>query len=187
MRSGGRRAIAAAAILLIAVSSAAEAERARRGKKQEQQPAAAPVAPADKRDRTVNAPGTFFHGRAYWQAAAQCGGIYFRLGTLTSEAAIRAKVIRPDPAAYATLSKDADAANKSATAFFVVAERVLIADRKVARDEAVITYDPVASATGDRLKTSETAVQAAKPCPDLYKVCRAAYPQVCNDTAMLTN
>jgi len=187
MRSGGRRTIVAAAILLIALSSMAAAERTRRGKKQESHPAAAPVVPADKRDRTVNAPGSPFHGKAYWQAAAQCGGIYFRLGTLDSEAAIRAKVIKPDPAAYASLSKDADAANKSATAFFVVAERVLIADRKLARDEAVITYDPVASASGDRLKTPEAAVQAAKPCPELYKVCRAAYPQVCNDTAMLTN
>lgn len=187
MRSGGRRAIALAAVLLVALSSLAAAERARRGKKQEHQPAAAPATPADKRDRTVNAPGSPFHGKAYWQAAAQCGGIYFKLGTLDSEAAIRAKVIKPDPTAYASLSKDADTANKSATAFFVVAERVLIADRKLARDEAVITYDPVASASGDRLKTPEAAVQAAKACPDFYKTCRAAYPQVCNDTAMLTN
>ena len=187
MRSGGRRTILAAAILLIALSSMAAAERTRRGKKPESHPAAAPVVPADKRDRTVNAPGSPFHGKAYWQAAAQCGGIYFRLGTLDSEAAIRAKVIKPDPAAYASLSKDADAANKSATAFFVVAERVLIADRKLARDEAVITYDPVASASGDRLKTPEAAVQATKPCPEFYKACRAAYPQVCNDTSMLTN
>ena len=148
MRAGGRRIIALAAILLIALSSLAAAERSRRGKKQEQ-PAAAPVTPADKRDRTVNAPGSPFNGRAYWQAAAQCGGIYFKLGTLNSEAAIRAKVVKPDPAAYANLTREADQASKSATAFFVVAERVLTADRKLTRDEAVITYDPVASASGD--------------------------------------
>ena len=162
----------------------AAAERTRRGKKPESHPAAAPVVPADKRDRTVNVPGSPFHGRAYWQAAAQCGGIYFKLGTLTSEAAIRAKVIRPDPAAYASLSKDANAANKSATAFFVVAERVLIADRKLARDEAVMTYDVVASASGERIKTAEAAVLAAKPCAELYLACHGAFPQVCNEKSV---
>jgi hypothetical protein len=187
MRAGARRAIAIAAVLATALTSWSAAQGARRAKKQHDQPAAAPLAPADKRDRTLNAPGSPFNGRAYWQAAAQCGGVYFKLGTLISEAAIRAKVVKPDPAAYQTFTKDADEANKSATAFFVVAERVLMADRKLTRDEAVITYDPVASASGDRVKTADAAVQAAKPCPDLYKACRAAYPQVCNDTAMLTN
>ncbi|TMJ04247.1 MAG: hypothetical protein E6G97_06995 [Alphaproteobacteria bacterium] len=187
MRSGGRRTLALAAILLIALSSFAAAERTRRGKKQEQQPATAPATPADKRDRTVNVAGNPFNGRAYWQAAAQCGGVYFKLGSLNSEAAIRAKVIRPDPAAYASLTKDADDASRRATAFFVVAERVLISDRKLSRDEAVIIYDPLAGASGDRVKTLEAAAQAAKPCPELYQACRAAYPQVCNDTSMLTN
>ena len=186
MRSGARRIIALAAIVSFAVTSLAAAESSRRRKKQEQ-PAAAPATPADKRDRTVNAPGSPFNGRAYWQAAAQCGGIYFKLGTLNSEGAIRAKVVKPDPAAYANLTKEADQASKSATAFFVVAERVLIGDRKLTRDEAVITYDPVASGSGDRVKTVDAAMQAAKPCPELYKTCRASYPQVCNDTAMLIN
>ena len=186
MTSGGRRSIALAAILLFALSSLAAAERTRRGKKQDQ-PAAAPAMSADKRDRSVNAPGSPFNGRAYWQAAAQCGGIYFKLGTLNSEAAIRAKVIKPDLAAYASFTKEADQASRSATAFFVVAERVLISDRKLTRDEAVIVYDPVASASGDRVKTVDAAVQAVKPCPELYKLCRAAHPQVCNDTSMLTN
>jgi hypothetical protein len=187
MTSGGRRTVALAGILLIALTSFAAAERTRRGKKHEQQPAAAAATPADKRDRSVDAPGTPFNGRAYWQVAAQCGGVYFKLGTVNSEAAIRAKVIKPDPAAYASFTKDADQASRSATAFFVVAERILIADRKITRDEAVVIYDPVASASGERVKTIEAAAQAAKPCPELYKACRAAYPQVCNDTSMLTN
>jgi len=170
---------------MIALSSLAVAETKRRPKKQE--PAAPPATPADKRDRVVNAPGTPFNGRAYWQAAAQCGGIYFKLGTIHSEAAIRAKVIKPDPAAYTAFTKDADDASKTATAFFVAAERFLVADRKIARDEAVITYDTVASQSGDRVKTIEAAVQAAKPCPELYKTCRGAFPQVCNDAAALTN
>ncbi len=96
-------------------------------------------------------------------------------------------MVKPDPAAYAQLTKEADGASKTATAFFEAAERFLIADRKLARDEAVMTYDAVATTDGDRLKTVEAAVQAAKPCPELYKTCRGAFPQVCNDTAALTN
>jgi len=185
MRAGGRRTIAIVAILSIALSSLAAAQTKRRTKKQEA--AAPPAAAADKRDRAVNAPGTFFNGKPYWQAAAQCGGIYFKLGTVYSEAAIRAKVIKPDPAAYASFTKDANEASKTATAFFVAAERFLVADRKVTRDDAVITYDPIATASGDRVKTVDAAAQAAKPCPELYKSCRGAFPQVCNDTAALTN
>ncbi len=96
-------------------------------------------------------------------------------------------MVKPDPAAYAKLTKEADGASRSATVFFEAAERFLVADRKLARDEAVLTYDPVASANGDRLKTAEAATQAAKPCPELYSTCRGAFPQVCNDTAALTN
>jgi hypothetical protein len=173
-------------MLLIALSSAA-AEGKRRAKKQDQETTAPVATPADKRDRAVAAPGTPFNGRAYWQAAAQCGGIYFKLGTIYSEAAIKAKVVKPDPAAYASLSKEADDANKTATAFFVAAERFLVADRKLARDEAVIIYDPASSASGDRVKTIEAGVLAAKPCPELYKTCRGAFPQVCSDTIALTN
>jgi len=163
------------------LSAAAET---RRSKKQEPAP---PPAPADKRDRAVNAPGTPFHGRAYWQAAAQCGGIYFKLGNVYSDAAVRAKVTKPDPAAYVAFTKQADEASKTATVFFTAAERFLIADRKLGRDEAVMTYDPLATQNGDRVKTAEAALQAAQPCAELYKICRSVYPQVCNDSAMLTN
>jgi hypothetical protein len=175
--------VATASALVIALTLSAAAET-RRSKKQEP---AAPITPADKRDRVVSASGTPFHGRAYWQATAQCGGVYFKLATVYSDGAIRAKVVKPDPAAYAQLTKDADGASKSATAFFDAAERFLIADRKLARDEAVMTYDAVATTNGDRVKTAEAAVQAAKPCPELYKTCRGAFPQVCNDTSALTN
>ncbi len=71
--------VTTAAILVIALTLSAAAET-RRAKKQ-QAPGAPPAAPADKRDRIVAAPGTPFHGKAYWQATAQCGGIYFKLGT----------------------------------------------------------------------------------------------------------
>ena len=109
MSFGLRRTVAIATILLLALSSIADAAPSkRRAKKQEE--AAPPPTPVDKRDRVVAAPGTAFNGRAYWQAAAQCGGVYFKLGAIHSEAAIRAKVIKPDPAAYAALTKDADLA-----------------------------------------------------------------------------
>jgi len=185
MSFGVRRTVTIATILLLALSSVADAQSKRRGKKQQKQEQAAPAAtPVDRRDRLVSAPGTPFNGRAYWQAAAQCGGLYFRVGTLQSEAAVRAKVVRPDPAAFASLSKDAGAANRSATAFFEAAERFLIADRKLSREEAVVTYDPVAGASGDRMKTVDAAVAAAKPCPDLYQTCHGAYPQICPERAL---
>jgi len=181
MRPGARRTIAIAAILPIALSSLAAAQTKPRSSKQET------PSPADKRDRTVSAPGTAFNGKAWWQAAATCGGIYFKLGTVYSDAAIRAKVVQPDRAAHASLTKDADGASKTATAFFDAAERFLIADRKLARAEAVMTYDAVASANGDRLKTIDAAAQAAKPCAELYRTCRSAFPQLCDNPTTLTN
>jgi hypothetical protein len=189
MTRGGYHALAGAAIVLLALSSFADAQTARRHKKQNQnqEQAAAPASPADKRDRAVVAPGTPFNGKPYWQAAAQCGGIYFRLGTVYSDSAVRAKVTKPDPAAYTAFTKQADEASKTATVFFTAAERFLVADRKLGRDEAVMTYDPLATQNGDRLKTVEAAVQAAQPCAELYKTCRGAFPQLCNDSAMLTN
>jgi hypothetical protein len=187
MRLAVPRAAVGAAIVLLAVSSFADAETVRRQKKQNQnQEQAAPATPSDKRDRAVVAPGTPFNGKAYWQATAQCGGIYFKLGTVYSDSAARAKV-RPDPAAYRAFTKQADEASKTATVFFSAAERFLIADRKLGRDEAVMTYDPLASQNGDRLKTVEAAIQAAQPCAELYQTCRGAFPQLCNDSAMLTN
>jgi hypothetical protein len=183
MRSG----FCAAALLAIAiVLPSCVAQAAPRPKKGAEQAAPAPVV-GDKRDRTVAAPGTPFHGRAYWQAAAQCGGVYFKLNTSYSDAAISAKVIKPDPAAFTKLSKDAEGAATTATAFFDVSERFLVADRKLARDEAVMTYDPVASSAGERLKSVEAALQAAKPCAELYQTCRSAHPQICNDPAALSN
>lgn len=185
MTLGVRRTLALASILLLALSSVADAQSKRRGKKQQKQEEAAPAAaPVDRRDRLVSAPGTPFNGRAYWQAAAQCGGTYFKLGTLHSEAAVRAKVVRPDPAAFASLTRDMGAANRSATAFFEAAERFLIADRKLSREEAVVTYDSVAGASGDRLKTVDAAAQAARPCPEFYIACHGAYPQICPERSL---
>jgi len=146
-----------------------------------------PAQGADKRDRVVAAPGTPFNGKAYWQSAAQCGGIYFKVGTFYSEEAIKAQVIKPDPAAYEKFTRSAQGATRNATAFFEAAERFLIADRKITREEAVLAYDPISTAAGDRAKTLDAALQATKPCPDLYQTCRATYPQACNDNDALAD
>lgn len=179
-----RNAIALALIVSFAAVTAADAAP-RRPKKQEE--AAPAPTPPDKRDRTIAAPGTPFNGRTYWQAAAQCGGTYFKLYSLYSDAAISAKVIKPDPAAFTRLSKNADDAGAAATAFFGVSEYFLTVDRKLTREDAVMTYDPVSNTAGERLKTTDAALQATKPCLDLYKMCRGTFPQVCNDPNALTN
>jgi len=184
MSLGFRRTIALATILLLAVSSVADAASAKRRAKKHEEAAPPPPSPVDKRDRVVNAPGTSFNGRAYWQAAAQCGGVYFKLGSIESDAAVRAKVIKPDPAAYSSFTKDADTANRNATAFFNAAERFLMADRKFSREEAVMTYDVVASASGDRVKTADAAALAIKPCLQLYEICHSAFPQACSERSL---
>jgi hypothetical protein len=144
-----------------------------------------PAVPVDKRDRVVVAPGTPFHGRAYWLALAQCGGIYFKLRSFETDAVIRAKVIKPNPTELAAFTKKADAAAGAATWFFDAAERVLTVDRKIARDEAVLTYDPQANDAGDRLRTVEAAQAATKPCPALYQACHANHPVVCRENKAL--
>ena len=187
MNSDLRRTITIAIVALTAFSAAAEAAQSRRSKRQKQPESSAPVsAPADRRDRVVNAPGTPFNGRAYWQASAQCGGVYFKLGAIHSEAAVRAKVLKPDPAAYAEFTKKAATANRAATMFFEAAEHFLIADRKLTREDAVLTYDPIASANGDRVKTAEAAVTAAAPCAEFYVACHGAFPQLCNERGLPT-
>jgi hypothetical protein len=169
------------AVVLVSLTAQA-ATRPKKGTEQ----APAPT-PGDKRDRVVTAPGTPFHSRAYWQAAAQCGGMYFKLNSVYSEAAISAKVIKPDPAAYTRFSKEAEAASIAATRFFEASEHFLVADRKLGRDDAVLTYDPVANSAGERLKSIDAALQATKPCAEFYKTCRSAHPQMCSDTTALTN
>jgi hypothetical protein len=181
MRSIGKAAVIFLAVLVLATAADAQSKRKR---EREREQAAPPPAPADKRDRQVAAPGTPFNGRPYWQAMAQCGGIYFKLNTLYSYAAIQAKVVKPDAAANAQFTKKSDAARRTATAFFEAAERLLIADRGVAREEAIMTYDARASDEGDRHKTIDAAELAMKPCPALYNACRQASPKICSEPAV---
>jgi hypothetical protein len=159
------------------------------GRKRERERAAPPakLQPPDKRDTVVALPGNVFNGRAYWQALAQCGGIYFKLGTLHSDVAIRARVIQPDKNADALNTKQSGEARKMAAAFFVAAERFLTADRGVTTEEAILTYDGRASEAGDKLKKIEDAREGTKPCPALYQACHLANTKACSDTAPLTN
>jgi hypothetical protein len=157
----------------------AAAEGSRKRQREPRGEKAAPPPPPDKRDRLVNAPGTPFHGRPYWQALAQCGGIYFKLNTLYANAAIHAKVVKPDPPANARFSKQSNTARRTATIFFEATERILMADRSVTREQAAVAYDARANDEGERQKTAEAAESAAKPCPQLYQTCREAFAKMC--------
>jgi hypothetical protein len=181
MRSIGKVVVMVLAVLVVATAADAQSRRKREREREEAPPA---VAQPDKRDRVVAAPGTPFTGRPYWQAMAQCGGVYFRLNTLYSNAAIQAKVVKPDREANAQFTKKSDAARRTATAFFEAAERFLVADRGMPREEAMLTYDARATVEGDRHKTIETAEQATKPCPALYQACRQASPKICSEPAV---
>lgn len=151
-----------------------------------QQPA--PAQPSgDRRDQVVAAPGTPYHGRAYWWAAAQCAGIYFKLGNLYAEEATRIRAAKPDPAAAAALNRSAESAGRSSASFYELAERFLAADRGLAQEAAVQAYDGQAAAAGDRLKSIDDAAKAANACPALLETCRGAVPKVCGEKAVLTN
>ena len=53
-------------------------------------------------------------------------------------------------------------------------------DRGIERADAVLTYDAQSRAAGERLKTVEAALAAAKACPALYQACQQAYPKACS-------
>jgi len=182
MQRTGKIAIIALAALVAA--TAAEAQGGRKRDRERERERSAPPATPDKRDRLVTAPASPFNGRPYWQVLAQCGGIYFKLNSLYSTAAIQAKVVKPDPAANAQFTKKSDAARRTATAFFEAAERFLIADRGLAREDAIMTYDARATAEGDRHKTIDAAEQAIMPCPALYQACRDVSPKICSEPAV---
>lgn len=175
--------VAVCAACWVMAVPAADAQSRRRDRERERP---APATPGDKRDRVVALPGSPFHGRPFWLALSQCGGIYFKLNTLYSDAAIQTKVVKPDAAASARFTKQADEVSKTATAFFVGAERFLVADRSLAPDEAILTFDPRANESGERLKSIDAALQAAKSCPALYKACHAEFPKACAEPTVPT-
>jgi hypothetical protein len=173
---------AAAAFLMLAfvVATTAQAQPKHSRRQQREAEPPAPAVPVDKRDSVVAAPGAF-NGRPYWFALAQCGGIYFKLNALYTDAAVRARVVKPDPKANAELTKQLNEAIKTATAYFDGAEHFLMTDRGLERADAVLAYENFAQAAGERVKTVEAGLAAANSCPTLYEACRAAFPKQCSE------
>jgi hypothetical protein len=168
------------AIALVAATSA-DAQHHRRHEPRTREVEHTPPVSVDKRDSVVNAPGPF-SGRPYWLALAQCGGIYFKLNTLYTDAAVHARVIKPDPHANTEFTKKLNQAINVATTYFDAAENFLRIDRGLERDNAILTYDGQSRAAGDRVTTIDAGLAAAKACPALYQACQAAHPKACNAT-----
>jgi len=183
------RAAVTAVVLATALVAATRADaqsrhRHRNGERQPRQVEhAVPAASIDKRDSVVAAPGAFA-GRPYWLALAQCGGVYFKLNTLYTEIAVRARAVKPDPKLNTEYTKKLNDAIKTATVYFSGAEHLLMTDRGVERVDAVLTYDEQARGAGDRVKTIDGAVSAAKACPALYQACQQAFPKACSEPLM---
>jgi hypothetical protein len=172
------------ALVLVVTAMCAQAQTPTQRYRREQRKAPEPAVPAvsvDKRDSIVNAAGPF-NGHPYWLALAQCGGIYFKLNVLYTDAAVQARVVKPDPKAAADDTKKLNESIRTATTYFDAAEHFLMNDRAIERADAVLTYDGQSRASGDRLKTVDAAIAAAKPCPLLYRACQEAHPKQCNES-----
>jgi hypothetical protein len=172
--------IAKCALVAIALFSATSADAQRYRRRQPREVERTPAVSVDKRDRLVAASGPF-SGRPYWLALAQCGGFYFKLDSLYTEAAVQARVVKPNPHANAEFTKKLNEAINIATLYFNAAETFLRTDRGLERDDAILTYDPQSRAAGDRVKTIDAALAAAEACPALYRSCQAAHPKVCSE------
>src|SRR6202161_213935 len=104
----------ALAVLAGATDALAQATRRKPPPKPPEPPAAA--IPIDKRDSVVTTPG-MFNGRPYWLALAECGGIYFKLNIFYTDAAVHARVVKPDPRANAEFTKKLHEAMSVATTY----------------------------------------------------------------------
>jgi len=173
-----RTALLALAVTAGATNALAQATRHKPARKPSEP--SAPEMLVDKRDSVVTAPGPF-NGRPYWLALAQCGGIYFKLNVLYTDAAVRARVVKPDPHANAEFTKRLNEAINIATTYFNGAEHFLMAQRGLERTDAVLTFDGQSRAAGGRLKTIEAALAAAKDCPALYHACQETFSKQCRE------
>jgi len=172
--------LVAVAVAVVVTGAQAQAVRQKRDQRTPPEPAISAV-PVDKRDSVVAAPGAF-NGHPYWLALAQCGGIYFKLNILYTDIAVHARVVKPDPRTNAEYSKKLTEAIKTATTFFDGAEHFLMTERGLERAEAVLAYDGQSRAAGDRLKTIDAALAAAKACPALYQACQQAFAKQCSES-----
>jgi hypothetical protein len=166
------------AVALTVAASAAAQTRHKRAPSEDELPP--PPIAGDKRDAMAPASGAF-SGRPYWLALAECGGTYFKLNALYTDAAVHARVVSPDPHANAEFTRKLNEAIRIATTYFDAAERFLAADRGLDRNNAVLTYDGQSRAAGDRVKSIEAGLAAAKTCPALYQACEQAYPKACSE------
>jgi hypothetical protein len=171
-------AVSVVAALALMFAAGANAQRHYR-RRTPREPERAPVIAFDKRDTVVAAPGPF-KGQPYWLALADCGGIYFQLNVLYTDAAVRARVIKPDPRANAEFTRKLNAAINTATLYFDAAEDFLHTDRGLDRDAAILTYDAPSRAAGERAKTIDAALAAARACPALYRACHAGKYKACS-------
>ena len=57
----------------------------------------------------------------------------------------------------------------------------LMNDRGIERDDAVLIYDGQSRAAGDRAKTVDEALAAARSCPALYAACQQAHSKECSE------
>jgi hypothetical protein len=167
--------------VLIATSSADAQTRRREVREPKQVETPIPAPTVDKRDSLVAAPGALA-GRPYWIGLAQCGGIYFKLNTLYADIAAHARAVKPDPRLTTEYTKKLNDAIKTATAYYSGAEHFLMADRGLERVDAVLIYDEQSRAAGNRVKTIDGALNAAKACPALYQACQAAFPKACSES-----
>jgi hypothetical protein len=182
----GTRVKLAVLALALAVTTSADAQsRKKRPREPAQRPPAA--TPVDKRDSVVALSGSPFNGRPYWAALGHCGGVYFKLSTLYTEIAIRARAVKPDPKINAEYTKKLNDASTVATAHYVAAERFLASERGLDRAEAVMTYDARARDASNRVSTIDAAVAATKGCPALYQACHEAFPKFCTEANMPTS
>ena len=178
-RRFGRLVLPALAFLVAATSAQAQHRRKiEREPRQAEHPA--PPVPLDKRDRVVAALGPFA-GKPYWLALAQCGGVYFKLNVLYTDVAVHARVVKPDPKINAEYTKKLNDAIDAATAFLDGAARFLMDDRGIERDDAVLVYDGQSRAAGDRARTIDEGLAAARACPALYAACQQAHAKECSE------
>ena len=169
------------AIALIAATNAHAQSRRQHQRQPKEVEHAAPPVPVDKRDSVVTAPGPFA-GKPYWLVLAQCGGVYFKLNVLYTDIAVHARAVKPDPTLNNEYTRKLNDAIKTATAFFDGAEHFLEGDRGLERVDAVLIYDGQSHAAGDRVKTIEAGVAAAKACPALYQACQESHSKECSET-----
>ena len=179
-RKSPSKLLTALLIGLLATTCANAQSRHRREQQPREVERPAPAAPVDKRDTVVTTPGPFA-GKPYWLALAQCGGIYFKLNTLYTDIAVRARALKPDPKANTEYTKKLNDAIRTATVYFSGAEHFLMGDRGIERIDAVLIYDEQSRAAGDRIKTIDAGLNATKSCPVLYQACQESNSKACSD------